>query len=76
MDINYVFLFLMLFFFLSWVFIAFTIYFIPLIIAFARKHSDSVPIMFLNIFLGWTYVGWLISLLWALNGGVNNNNDC
>ena len=37
------------------------IYFIPTIIALYKKHDCA-----LWIFLGFTFVGWIIALLWAL----------
>ena len=48
-------------------FISLAIYFVPIIIAFVRKHNNFVAITLLNIFTGWTFLGWLASLLWALN---------
>nr|WP_226832637.1 superinfection immunity protein [Acidithiobacillus sulfurivorans] len=57
------------------------IYFIPTIIAMRRKKSNLAAIMVLNIFLGWSLVGWVISLVWALSMDaqpqtiiVNNHN--
>lgn len=41
------------------------IYFAPAIVAFEGKHRDRVAITVLNIFLGWTFVGWVIALVWA-----------
>lgn len=41
------------------------IYLLPLIIATSRQHHNAVPISFLNIFLGWTVLGWIIAFLWA-----------
>jgi hypothetical protein len=43
-------------------------YFIPSIIAFLRKHENAVPLFLVNIFLGWTLIGWIICLVWALTG--------
>ena len=40
-------------------------YFIPLIVASARKHSKIAAIGVVNIFLGWTFIGWVIALAWA-----------
>ncbi len=45
-----------------------TLYFLPSIIAFNRGHINKVVILILNLFLGWTLVGWIISLIWALTG--------
>lgn len=44
----------------------FVLYFLPAIIAFARSKRDAVSILVLNIFLGWTAIGWVIALVWAL----------
>ena len=41
------------------------IYLLPMIIAATRQHHNGVPIAFLNIFLGWTGIGWVIAFLWA-----------
>jgi hypothetical protein len=40
-------------------------YFVPTIIALARGHKFATPIMIINIFLGWTLVGWVGALAWA-----------
>jgi len=42
-------------------------YFIPLIIAIVRKKSNVVAIGALNLLLGWTLVGWVVSLVWSLS---------
>lgn len=42
------------------------IYFIPTTIAAARKHHQVIAIGALNLFLGWTFIGWLGALVWAL----------
>jgi hypothetical protein len=44
----------------------FVMYFLPSIIAFARSKRDAVSILMLNFFLGWTAIGWVIALVWAL----------
>lgn len=41
-------------------------YFLPSIIAFARSKRDSASIFVLNLLLGWTAIGWVIALVWAL----------
>ena len=40
-------------------------YFIPSYIAQKRQHAQKTPILILNIFLGWTFIGWVIALIWA-----------
>ena len=41
-------------------------YFLPTIIAVARSKRDVIAILVLNFFLGWTCIGWIIALVWAL----------
>ncbi|WP_419946348.1 superinfection immunity protein [Candidatus Poriferisodalis sp.] len=42
------------------------LYFLPSIIAFKRAHRQRVAILTLNILLGWTFLGWVGSLVWSL----------
>lgn len=42
------------------------IYFYPSIVAYYRKHRQTQAIITLNIFLGWTFVGWVAALVWSL----------
>ena len=44
----------------------FVLYFLPAIVAFARSKRDAGSILVLNIFLGWTAIGWVIALIWAV----------
>jgi hypothetical protein len=48
----------------------FVFYFLPAIIAFARSKRDAVSILVLNFLLGWTAIGWVIALVWALKHDV------
>lgn len=41
------------------------IYFIPSGVAQARKHRNSVGVFLVNLFLGWTLLGWVFALVWA-----------
>ena len=41
-------------------------YFLPSIIALARSKRNTLSIFLLNIFLGWTLVGWVVALVWAV----------
>lgn len=45
--------------------VGFGFYFLPSIIAGARSHPNMVPIVVVNLFLGWLLVGWVIALAWA-----------
>jgi hypothetical protein len=42
------------------------IHFLPTIIAALRNGRSVVGIFLLNLFLGWTVIGWVIALVWAL----------
>jgi len=48
----------------------FVLYFLPAIIAFARSKRDSASILILNLLLGWTAIGWVIALIWAVKTDV------
>jgi len=41
-------------------------YFLPFAIAFNRKRVNSGAIFALNLFLGWSLIGWVLALVWAL----------
>jgi len=47
-------------------------YWIPTIVAFVRNHPSKFAILMVNFFFGWTFVGWLISLVWALGSTTGN----
>ena len=42
------------------------LYLLPAIIAAVRHTHNSTGILLLNLFLGWTMVGWFIALLMAI----------
>ena len=42
------------------------IYFLPSLIAAARHTHNATGIFLLNLFLGWTGIGWLIALCLAI----------
>jgi T4 superinfection immunity protein len=44
----------------------FVMYFLPSILALARSKRDLVGIVLLNFFLGWTMIGWVVALVWAV----------
>jgi hypothetical protein len=50
-------------------------YFIPGIIAIARHRRQAVFIFLVNLFFGWSVVGWIIALLWAFRADVAPNTD-
>jgi hypothetical protein len=41
------------------------LYFLPSIIAISRDHRNAGPIFLLNLLLGWTFIGWVVALVWS-----------
>jgi ribosomal protein L40E len=46
-------------------------YFVPTIIAAFRRAKDMVGIVLLNVLAGWTFIGWVIALVWSIVGQKN-----
>ena len=44
----------------------FAFYFLPTLIAFLRNHKNKLAIFLLNLLLGWTVLGWVVSLVWSV----------
>ncbi len=42
------------------------IYFLPTILANKRNHKNVPAIFVINFFLGWTLIGWVVALAWAV----------
>lgn len=43
-----------------------SVYFLPTIIAFVRQKRNGVAIAVLNLLLGWTFIGWVVALVWSV----------
>ena len=43
------------------------LYFLPTIIAMCRSHHQDGPILVVNLFLGWTIIGWVVALAMSLS---------
>ena len=41
------------------------LYLVPAVIADLRKHHKRWAIFWTNLFLGWTFLGWLAAYIWA-----------
>jgi hypothetical protein len=46
------------------------VYFVPAIIAADRRHRQATAIFFLDLFLGWSLLGWVAALVWACTNPV------
>lgn len=45
---------------------SFSLYFLPSYEAWVNHHPKINAIFVLNLFLGWTFLGWIASAVWAL----------
>jgi Superinfection immunity protein len=45
------------------------LYFTPTVIAILRHHHSLAAVIALNCLLGWTFVGWVVALVWAFSNG-------
>ena len=45
-------------------------YFVPGIIAVTRRHRKATSILLVNLFFGWSVLGWIFVLVWALRANV------
>jgi hypothetical protein len=53
MDYSYIFAILLL------------IYLVPAFVATGRHHPNAAAIFLLDLFLGWTLIGWVVALVWS-----------
>jgi hypothetical protein len=53
----------------------FILYWAPWVVAKVRRHNDSGAIFVVNFFFGWTGIGWIIALVWAMTGNIHRNQE-
>lgn len=46
-------------------------YFIPTIVAYINEQDNTASIFILNLLAGWTFVGWVVALVWAFKKNQN-----
>jgi Superinfection immunity protein len=46
--------------------VAFFIHFLPAFVARSRHVQNFWWILLINLFFGWTLIGWVIALVWAM----------
>lgn len=51
---------------ISWLLIL-LLYFLPTIIGLGRQHKRVISIFFMNLFFGWTLIGFILILIWSLS---------
>lgn len=42
------------------------LYFLPTLIALLRGKRSTLAIFVLNFLAGWTFIGWVVALVWSL----------
>jgi hypothetical protein len=55
--------------------IALVIYMLPWLVAVQRRHRDRLAIGILNLFLGWSLLGWVGAFVWAASADVEDVED-
>ena len=46
------------------------LYLLPTLIGAYRNHTNYIPIVIVNIFTGFTIIGWIVALTWSLTDNV------
>lgn len=54
---------------------ALLLYATPSIVAFTREHMNFIPILILNLFFGWTVLGWVVCLAWSFSSDVRESRQ-
>ncbi|MDA9919982.1 superinfection immunity protein [bacterium] len=62
-------------FWLALLFVVFGFYFLPTILAKRRQQENGRIIFYVNLFLGWTALFWVVCLFWALLGDTREVGD-
>ena len=75
MDLSILLIFMIMIITMTWLFVSLILYFVPIIVAYVRRHNNILAISLLNIVLGWTFAGWLAALLWSLNSDIKQEED-
>jgi hypothetical protein len=44
------------------------VYFAPTAVAAQRSHPHAASIFVINLFLGWTLIGWVVALAMSVSG--------
>ena len=50
-------------------------YFVPVLVAVARRHRFVSAIALINAFVGWTILGWLGAMIWAVNKDISDSPE-
>jgi len=48
--------------------VVFALYFLPTIVAVATKSRHSAAVFVIDLFFGWTFIGWVVALAMGVSG--------
>jgi hypothetical protein len=51
---------------MTFILFLFVMYWLPTLIAIVRGTPSALGVAMFNFFLGWTVIGWIMALVWAL----------
>jgi hypothetical protein len=51
------------------------VYFVPWLVGSNRHHRQKLAISMLNLFGGWTLIGWVVALVWACTSDVDEGSE-
>ena len=49
------------------------LYFLPIGVAALRNHNRQLDIIVIDLWLGWTVIGWMLALVWACDSDVEED---
>ena len=52
---------------------SFAIYFLPTFVALGRGHRSWFFVLLIDLFFAWTFIGWLVALLWSFSQDTRAN---
>jgi hypothetical protein len=52
---------------LLWIIVGLILYFLPTVAVIFNRHPHSGGVFLLNLLLGWTLIGWVCALVWAIS---------
>jgi hypothetical protein len=58
---------------MSFILFLFVMYWLPTLVAILRQTHSALGVAMLNFFLGWTVIGWILALVWALAANTSPN---
>ena len=50
---------------MTYVLVGLFLYFLPFLNALFQRRTNTSAIFLLNLFLGWTFIGWVVALVWS-----------